>query len=74
MSSQRPAFITEEPATCARTGVTRWFQTVQVPLLSSDGGSRQVLSVATDITARKQLEDQFRQAHRWRQWAAWQEA
>ena len=62
MSSQRPAFITEEPATCARTGVTRWFQTVKVPLLSSDGGSRQVLGVATDITARKQLEDQFRQA------------
>jgi len=64
MSSQRPAFITEEPATCARTGVTRWFQTVKVPLLSSDGGSRQVLGVATDITARKQLEDQFRQAHK----------
>lgn len=64
MSSQRPAFITEEPATCARTGVTRWFQTVKVPLLSSDGASRQLLGVATDISARKQLEDQFRQAHK----------
>jgi two-component system, cell cycle sensor histidine kinase and response regulator CckA len=37
---------------------------VKVPLLSSDGNSRQVLGVATDITARKQLEDQFRQAHK----------
>ncbi len=64
MSSHRPAFITEEPATCARTGVTRWFQTVKVPLLSSDGASRQLLGVATDISARKQLEDQFRQAHK----------
>jgi len=64
MSSQRPLFIAEEPATCARTGVTRWFQTVKVPLLSSDGTTRQVLGVATDITERKQLEDQFRQAHK----------
>jgi two-component system cell cycle sensor histidine kinase/response regulator CckA len=64
MSSQRPVFIPEEPATCARTGITRWFQTVKVPLLSSDGTSRQVLGVATDITERKQLEDQFRQAHK----------
>jgi PAS domain S-box-containing protein len=64
ISSQQPAFIAEEPATCARTGTTRWFQTVKVPLLSSDGSARQVLGVATDITARKQLEDQFRQAHK----------
>ena len=64
MSSQRAAFITEESATCATTGATRWFQTVKVPLLSSDGSSRQVLGVATEITARKQLEDQFRQAHK----------
>jgi PAS domain S-box-containing protein len=64
MSSQQPRFIVEEPATCARTGSTRWFQTVKVPLLSLDGGTRQVLGVATDITDRKQLEDQFRQAHK----------
>src|ERR671921_2468089 len=25
MSSQQPRFIVEEPATCARTGSTRWF-------------------------------------------------
>jgi two-component system cell cycle sensor histidine kinase/response regulator CckA len=64
MSSQRPVFITEEPATCSKTGGIRWFQTVKVPLLSADGSSRQVLGVATDITQRKQLEDQFRQAHK----------
>jgi PAS domain S-box-containing protein len=64
ISSQRATFITEEPATCTATGTTRWFQTVKVPLLSSDGSARQVLGVATDITERKQLEDQFRQAHK----------
>jgi PAS domain S-box-containing protein len=64
MSSQREAFIAEEPATNARTGETRWFQTVKVPLLSSDGKTRQVLGVSTDITQRKQLEEQFRQAHK----------
>jgi two-component system cell cycle sensor histidine kinase/response regulator CckA len=64
MSSQRAASITEEPGTNARTGETRWFQTVKVPLFSSDGKTRQVLGVATDITERKNLEDQFRQAHK----------
>ena len=64
MSSQQPTFIVEEPATCTLSGSTRWFQTVKVPLLSPDGASRQVLGVATDITQRKQLEDQFRQAHK----------
>jgi PAS domain S-box-containing protein len=64
MSSQRAAFIAEEPATNARTGEIRWFETVKVPLLSSDGSTRQVLGVATDITDRKNLEEQFRQAHK----------
>jgi two-component system, cell cycle sensor histidine kinase and response regulator CckA len=64
ISSQRPAFIAEEPATCRSTGATRWFQTIKVPLLSADGSARQVLGVATDITQRKQLEEQFRQAHK----------
>ncbi|HEX6433666.1 MAG TPA: ATP-binding protein [Gemmatimonadales bacterium] len=64
ISSQQARFIAEEPATCSSTGTTRWFQTVKVPLLSSDGSARQVLGVATDITERKQLEEQFRQAHK----------
>jgi PAS domain S-box-containing protein len=63
MSTQQAVFIAEEPATSSN-GATRWFQTVKVPLLSSDGTARQVLGVATDITERKQLEDQFRQAHK----------
>jgi nitrogen-specific signal transduction histidine kinase len=37
---------------------------VKVPLLSLDGTTRQVLGVATDITERKHLEEQFRQAHK----------
>ena len=32
MLQQRAAFISEEPATDAKTGETRWFQTVKVPL------------------------------------------
>jgi PAS domain S-box-containing protein len=64
MSTQRAAFIAEEPATNTKTGEVRWFQTVKVPLLSPDGATRQVLGVATDITDRKSLEDQFRQAHK----------
>jgi len=64
MMTQQATFIPEEQATCARTGTTRWFQTVKVPLMSSDGKGHQVLGVATDITERKQLEDQFRQAHK----------
>jgi PAS domain S-box-containing protein len=64
MTSKRAAFISEEPATNARTGEIRWFQTVKVPLLSLDGSTRQVLGVATDITERKHLEEQFRQAHK----------
>ena len=64
ISSQRAAYISEEPVTDAKTGEIRWFQTVKVPLLSSDGSTRQVLGVATDITEHKHLEEQFRQAHK----------
>jgi two-component system cell cycle sensor histidine kinase/response regulator CckA len=64
MTTQRAAFIPEEPVTSRKTGETRWFQTVKVPLLSPDGKSHQVLGVATEITQRKQLEEQFRQAHK----------
>jgi two-component system, cell cycle sensor histidine kinase and response regulator CckA len=64
MTSQRAAFIPEEALTNRDTGEVRWFQTVKVPLVSADGASQQVLGVATEITARKQLEEQFRQAHK----------
>jgi two-component system, cell cycle sensor histidine kinase and response regulator CckA len=64
MTSQRAVFISEEPLTGRDAGEPRWFQTVKVPLLGSDGETRQVLGVATEITQRKHLEDQFRQAHK----------
>jgi two-component system, cell cycle sensor histidine kinase and response regulator CckA len=64
MTTQQAVFIAEEQATCAVSGATHWFQTVKVPLLASDGKAHQVLGVATDITERKQLEDQFRQSHK----------
>jgi two-component system cell cycle sensor histidine kinase/response regulator CckA len=64
MTSQRAAFIPEEPLTKRETGEVRWFQTVKVPLVSADGATQQVLGVATEITERKQLEEQFRQAHK----------
>jgi PAS domain S-box-containing protein len=64
MASERATFVSEEPATNARTGEIHWFQTVKVPLLSLDGSTRQLLGVATDVTERKHLEDQFRQAHK----------
>jgi two-component system, cell cycle sensor histidine kinase and response regulator CckA len=64
MTTQRAAFIPEESLTNGNNAETRWFQTVKVPLLSADGKSQQLLGVATEITQRKQLEDQFRQAHK----------
>jgi two-component system, cell cycle sensor histidine kinase and response regulator CckA len=64
MTSQRAVFIPEEPLTNRETGEVRWFQTVKVPLVSADGASQQVLGVATEITERKHLEEQFRQAHK----------
>jgi PAS domain S-box-containing protein len=50
--------IPEEPVT-GRTGATRWFQTIKVPLIAADG-TRQVLGVSTDITARRHTEEQLR--------------
>ncbi len=64
MSSLQSKLIPEEPVTDARRGVTRWFQTVKVPLVSADGTSRHVLGVATEITQRKALETQLVQAQK----------
>ena len=55
METLRRKFISEEPLTNAITHKTRWFQTIKMPLLSSDG-TRQVLGVCTDITERRQAE------------------
>ena len=61
LASLRQKDIAEESLT---NGRTRWFQTVKVPLYSPDGTAREVLGIATEITARKQLEDQLRQAQK----------
>jgi PAS domain S-box-containing protein len=50
--------IKEEPVTDARTGETRWFQTIKKPLPDPATGGSQVLGVATDITERKRAEEQ----------------
>ena len=63
MTSGQPKFILEEPNTDARTGETRWFQVIKVPLRTADGAP-QVLGVATEITHRKELESQLRQAQK----------
>jgi two-component system, cell cycle sensor histidine kinase and response regulator CckA len=63
MTSGRPKFILEEPNTDARTGRRRWFQVIKVPLRSAEG-EPQVLGVATEITHRKELESQLRQAQK----------
>lgn len=51
-------FIPEEPVTSAE-GTTRWYQTIKIPLVSEDGKSAQLLGIATDITERKQAEQQL---------------
>ncbi len=56
ITTGKPLLISEETVTDARTGERRWFQTLKVPLVSADGKIRQVLGVATDISARKQAE------------------
>ncbi|MEX2515424.1 MAG: EAL domain-containing protein [Gammaproteobacteria bacterium] len=42
-------------------GNVRWLQTLMRPMTSTDGKADMVLSVATDITERKQMEDDLRE-------------
>ena len=56
MRSGRTKLIVEEQVTDARSRITRWFQTIKVPLSPAAGGPPQVLGVATDISARKRSE------------------
>jgi PAS domain S-box-containing protein len=58
MKSGRTLVIPEEPVTDS-SGTTRWFQTIKVPLETADG-TRQVLGVSTDITGRRNAEEQLR--------------
>jgi PAS domain S-box-containing protein len=63
MTTGQPRFNLEEPNTGAQTGERRWFQVIKVPLRTPEGAP-QVLGVATEITQRKQLEGQLRQAQK----------
>jgi len=60
MQSGRRLDVSEESVTDSRTGVTRWFQTVKVPLTALDGRGKQVLGVSTEITERRSAEEQLR--------------
>jgi len=56
ITTGNPKFIPEEQVTDTTSGKSRWYQTIKVPLKSSDG-SMHVLGVAADITARKLAEE-----------------
>ena len=58
METLREKVIPEEPNT-GPAGETRWLQTVKRPIASPDGKSVHLLGVATDITERKQAEQQL---------------
>lgn len=57
MDSLEDKFIPEEPTTVAATGALRWLQTLKRPIVDENGRANQVLVVVTDITERKQFED-----------------
>ncbi len=57
LASGNEVFIAEEAIVDAK-GRRRWFQTVKRPLLDADGRPRQVLSVSTDISERKRVEEE----------------
>ncbi|MBI3834108.1 MAG: PAS domain S-box protein [Planctomycetes bacterium] len=63
MDSLEEKFIPEEVITDAK-GRKHWLQTVKRPIIGQDGVANQVLGVATDITHRKLLEEQLRQAQK----------
>jgi PAS domain S-box-containing protein len=59
--TRKPKFIPEEELTNPKTGETRLFQTIKVPLTLPGNGSVHVLGVATDITERKRTEQTLRE-------------
>ena len=62
--SLKDEFIPEEVITDSK-GEQRWLQTVKRPLMiGEDGKAHYVLGVATDITARKQMEQALREKDR----------
>ncbi|HBB32250.1 MAG TPA: hypothetical protein DDZ80_21810 [Cyanobacteria bacterium UBA8803] len=51
-----PQFIPEEDC-CNLTGEVRWYQTIKKPIFDRDGQLCQILGVCTDITERKQAQE-----------------
>ena len=41
----------------------RWYQTTKIPLVAEPGADAQLLGIATDITDRKQAQDELRAQH-----------
>ena len=59
--TRKPKFIPEEELTNPKTGQTRLFQTIKVPLILPGNGAVHVLGVATDITEHKRTEQALRE-------------
>ena len=64
MASGRPKFISEEPVTNPETKQTRWFQTIKMPLRLPGEAAVTMLGVASEITERKELEQQLLQSQK----------
>ena len=62
LNTLKPKFIPEEELTNPRTGETRLFQTIKVPLALPGNNGLHILGVATDITERKRTEQALRDA------------
>ncbi len=63
MDTQREKIVPEEIITDA-SGRQRHLHTIKRPIVGPDGTANQMLGVATDITARKRLEEQLAQAQK----------
>jgi two-component system, cell cycle sensor histidine kinase and response regulator CckA len=61
IQTRQPKFIPEEELTNPKTGETRLFQTIKVPLTLPGNETVHVLGVATDITERKKTEEALRE-------------
>ena len=64
VTSGRPKLIPEQAVMSPVTGRARWVQVMKVPLDLPANPAPRVLVVATDITERRQLEEQLRQAQK----------
>ena len=64
MEKGQAKLIAEEPVTNPVTAETRWFQTIKVPLTLPGYEVPLMLGVGTDITPRRQLEEQLRQSQK----------